>query len=288
MAPRAIWSGALSFGLVNVPIKLYSATRSKDVRFNQLHAADGGRIRQKRVCSVDGSEVGLEEIVKGYELSPDRYVTITQSELDAIAPRASRLIEIEEFVDLAGIDPLFYESAYYLVPDKGAAKPYSLLLQAMEEEAKVAIGRVVLRSKEYLTAIRPLGDTLTMATMRFADEIVPRDQLEGLPDGDVVVAEREVAMARQLVQSLSSPFEPEKYRDTYRDQLLAMIEQKAEGQEIVLPAEEAPAPKAVDLMAALEASLAAAKARKAEPAEPAEPAAKTRKAAKAPRAPKAR
>jgi DNA end-binding protein Ku len=285
MAPRAIWSGALSFGLVNVPIKLYSATRSKDVRFNQLHAADGGRIRQKRVCSVDGSEVGLEEIVKGYELSPDRYVTITQSELDAIAPRASRLIEIEEFVDLAGIDPLFYESAYYLVPDKGAAKPYSLLLQAMEEEAKVAIGRVVLRSKEYLTAIRPLGDTLTMATMRFADEIVPRDQLEGLPGGDVVVAEREVAMARQLVQSLSSPFEPEKYRDTYRDQLLAMIEQKAEGQEIVLPAEEAPAPKAVDLMAALEASLAAAKARKAEPAEPA---AKTRKAANAPRAPKAR
>jgi DNA end-binding protein Ku len=281
MAPRAIWSGALSFGLVNVPVKLYSATRSRDVRFNQLHAADGGRIRQKRVCSVDGEEVGLEDLVKGYEISPDRYVTISQAELDAIAPTASRLIEIEEFVDLAEIDPLFYENAYYLVPDKGAAKAYGLLLRAMHEESKVAIGRVVLRSKEYLTAIRPLGEALTMATMRFADEIVPRDSLEGLPGEDAVAAERELGMARQLVQSLSAPFEPDKYQDTYRDRLLAMIEQKAEGQEIVLPAEEAPAPRAVDLMAALEASLAAAKARKAgaDAPAPAKPA-RTRKTAK--------
>lgn len=264
MAPRSIWSGALSFGLVNVPVKLYPATRSKDVRFNQLHAADGARIKQKRVCGLDGAEVPAEEIVKGYEIAPDQYVTITQAELDSVAPKASRLIEIEEFVDLADIDPLFYESSYYLVPEKTAAKPYALLHRAMAEEQKVAIGRVVLRSKEYLTAIRPLGETLTMATMRFADEIVPRDQLEGLPGADQAAAERELAMARQLVQSLSAPFEPAKYTDSYREALLAMIERKAEGHEITEQPEAPAAPKAVDLMAALEASLAAAKARKGE------------------------
>jgi DNA end-binding protein Ku len=265
MAPRAIWSGALSFGLVNVPVKLYSATRSKDVRFNQLHAKDGARIRQKRVSSANGEEVPLEEIVKGYEISPDTYVTITPEELDAIAPKASRLIEIEEFVDLDDIDPLFYENSYYLVPDKTGGKAYALLLAAMTSENKVAIGRVVLRSKEYLTAVRPLGDALTMSTMRFADEIVPRDSLEGLPGKDVEAGAKEVAMARQLIESLSTAFEPDKYHDTYREAVLEMIQQKAEGREIVVEP-ESPAPaKSVDLMAALEASLAAAKQRK-EPA----------------------
>ena len=265
MAPRAIWSGALSFGLVNVPVKLYTATRSKDVRFNQLHAKDGARIRQKRVSSANGEEVPLEEIVKGYEISPDTYVTITAEELDAIAPKASRLIEIEEFVDLDDIDPLFYENSYYLVPDKTGGKAYALLLAAMTSENKVAIGRVVLRSKEYLTAVRPLGDALTMSTMRFADEIVPRDSLEGLPGKDVEAGAKEVAMARQLIESLSTAFEPDKYQDTYREAVLEMIQQKAEGREIVVEP-ESPAPaKSVDLMAALEASLAAAKQRK-EPA----------------------
>ena len=262
MAPRAIWSGALSFGLVNVPVKLYPATRSKDVRFNQLHATDGARIRQKRVSSVTGEEVALEEIVKGYEISPDTYVRITPEELDAIAPKASRLIEIEEFVDLDEIDPLFYESSYYLVPDKTGAKPYALLLAAMTSENKVAIGRVVLRSKEYLTAVRPLGETLTMSTMRFADEIVPRNLLEGLPGADVEAGEKEVKMARQLIESLSAAFEPEKYTDTYREAVLAMIERKAAGQEIVVEPEAPAAAKSVDLMSALEASLAAAKKRK--------------------------
>ena len=262
MAPRAIWSGALSFGLVNVPVKLYPATRSKDVRFNQLHATDGARIRQKRVSSVTGEEVALEEIVKGYEISPDTYVRITPEELDAIAPKASRLIEIEEFVDLDEIDPLFYESSYYLVPDKTGAKPYALLLSAMTSENKVAIGRVVLRSKEYLTAVRPLGETLTMSTMRFADEIVPRNLLEGLPGADVEAGEKEVKMARQLIESLSAAFEPDKYTDTYREAVLAMIERKAAGQEIVVEPEAPAAAKSVDLMSALEASLAAAKKRK--------------------------
>jgi DNA end-binding protein Ku len=262
MAPRAIWSGALSFGLVNVPVKLYTATRSKDVRFNQLHAKDGARIRQKRVSSVDGEEVGLDEIVKGYEISPDTYVTITPEELEAIAPKASRLIEIEEFVDLDEIDPLYYESSYYLVPDKTGVKPYALLHSAMTSENKVAIGRVVLRSKEYLAAVRPLGETLTMSTMRFADEIVPRTTLEGLPGADVEAGDKEVKMARQLIESLSAVFEPEKYTDTYREAVLAMIERKAAGQEIVVEPDAPTTTKTVDLMQALEASLAAAKKRK--------------------------
>ncbi len=262
MAPRAIWSGALSFGLVNVPVKLYTATRSKDVRFNQLHAKDGARIRQKRVSSVDGEEVGLDEIVKGYEISPDTYVTITPEELEAIAPKASRLIEIEEFVDLDEIDPLYYESSYYLVPDKTGTKPYALLHSAMTSENKVAIGRVVLRSKEYLAAVRPLGETLTMSTMRFADEIVPRTTLEGLPGADVEAGDKEVKMARQLIESLSAVFEPEKYTDTYREAVLAMIERKAAGQEIVVEPDAPTTTKTVDLMQALEASLAAAKKRK--------------------------
>ena len=271
--PRAIWTGAISFGLVNVPVKLYPATRSKDVRFNQLHAKDGARIRQKRVSSVNGEEVPLEEIVKGYEISPDTYVTITPEELDAVAPKASRLIEIEEFVDLDEIDPLFYENSYYLVPDKTGGKAYALLLAAMSSENKVAIGRVVLRSKEYLTAVRPLGDALTMSTMRFADEIVPRGSLEGLPGEDVEAGAKEVAMARQLIESLSTAFEPEKYHDNYREAVLEMIQQKAEGRQVVVEP-ESPAPaKSVDLMAALEASLAAAKKRKSP--------AKTEKAAKA-------
>ena len=261
MAPRAIWSGALSFGLVNVPVKLFTATRSKDVRFNQLHARDGARIRQKRVSSVDGEEVGLDEIVKGYEISPDTYVTVTPEELEAIAPKASRLIEIEEFVDLDEIDPLYYESSYYLVPDKTGTKAYALLHAAMTSENKVAIGRVVLRSKEYLAAVRPLGDTLTMSTMRFADEIVPRSTLEGLPGADVEAGEKEVKMARQLIESLSAAFEPEKYTDTYREAVLAMIERKAAGQEIVVEPDAPATTRTVDLMAALEASLAAAKKR---------------------------
>jgi DNA end-binding protein Ku len=234
------------------------------VRFNQLHEKDGARIRLKRVCSADGEEVELDQIVKGYEIAPDRYVTITQSELDTVAPKATRMIEIEEFVDLAEIDPMFYDNSYYLVPDRGAAKAYALLHGSMQSAQKVAIGRVVLRSKEYLAALRPLDGVLSMATMRFADEIVPRDRLEGLPEDEAAATKKELAMAEQLIQSLSAPFEPEKYHDTYREAVLAMIERKAEGQEIVEQPETEAAPKTVDLMAALEASLAEAKRRKQE------------------------
>jgi DNA end-binding protein Ku len=260
--PRAIWSGSISFGLVNVPVKLYSAISPKDVRFNQLEEGTGARIRQKRVSAETGEEVPYERIVKGYEISPDRYVIITPEELEALDPKANRSIDIEDFVEYDQIDPVHYERPYYLVPEKGAAKAYALLLQAMKDSNKVAIARMVLRTKQYLAAIRPKGDVLCLETMLFADEVVPESELDGVPGDDVEVSERELKMARQLIESLSTDFEPEKYTDEYREQVLALIEAKAEGQEIVAqPASEEPA-QVVDLMAALEASLAAARASK--------------------------
>jgi DNA end-binding protein Ku len=257
---RSIWSGAISFGLVNVPVKLYSAVSRKTVRFNQLNAETGNRIQQKRVDPETGEEVSYDQIVKGFELTKDRYVVITPDEMDALDPERTRTVDIEDFVDLADIDPIYYDHPYYLVPDKGAAKAYGLLLNAMEASGKVAIARVVLRSKEQLVAIRPAGELLMMETMIFADEVVPHDEIDDLPDAkDLKVSDREVQMAQQLIDSLSSEFEPEKYRDEYRDKVLDLIERKAQGEEIIA-APEAPAPaKVPDLMAALEASLAAVK-----------------------------
>jgi len=259
--PRSIWSCAISFGLVNVPVKLYSAVSRKNVRFHQLHAADGVRIQQKRICPQHGEEVPFDEIVKGYELSPDRYVVITPEELETLDPKKTKTIDIMDFVELSQIDPIFYDQPYYLAPDKGSAKAYGLLLAAMRETDRVAIARVVIRQKEHLTAIRATGDVLTMATMMFADEVVPAEALDEIEAvADVEASEREVAMARQLIESLSGDFEPSKYRDEYRERVLEMIERKADGQEIsVQPAEE---PQRVpDLMAALEASIAAVKTR---------------------------
>ncbi|HEX5619482.1 MAG TPA: Ku protein [Solirubrobacteraceae bacterium] len=266
---RSIWSGAISFGLVNVPVKLYSAVSRKTVRFNQLNLETGNRIQQKRVDPETGEEVPYEQIVKGFELTKDRYVVITPDEMDALDPERTRTVDIEDFVDLADIDPIYYDHPYYLVPDKGAAKAYGLLLNAMEASGKVAIARVVLRSKEQLVAIRPAGELLMMETMIFADEVVPHEDLDDLPDAkDLKVSDREVKMAQQLIDSLSSEFEPEKYRDEYRDKVLDLIERKAQGEEITV-APEAPAPaKVPDLMAALEASLAAVKSGDGDDAEP--------------------
>ena len=270
--PRAIWSGSISFGLVNVPVKLFGATSKKDVRFHQLHDADGARIQQKRVCSKDGKEVPLEHIVKGYEVSRDRYVLITPEELDSLDPKATRTIDIQDFVELDEIDPVYFDSTYYLVPEKGASKAYRLLLEAMRESKKVAIARVVLRQKQHLVALRPLEDALSMSSMLYADEVVSTDQLEDLPE-DVEVSERELKMANQLIESLTSEWRPEQYRDDYRERVLELIEKKAAGQEIAVAAVEEEQAPVVDLMAALEASLAAAKDRRDEaPAEEAKPA----------------
>jgi DNA end-binding protein Ku len=259
--PRSIWSGAISFGLVNVPVKLYSAVSRKTVRFHQLNADTGHRIAQKRVDSVTEDEVPYEKIVKGFELTKDRYVVVTPEELDSIAPEKTRAIDIEDFVDLEDIDPIFYDHPYYLVPDKGAGKAYGLLLEAMRESGKVAIARVVLRSKEQLVAIRPAaGDVLTMETMIFHDEVVPADDLEDVPSAkELKTSDRELKMAQQLIDSLSSDFEPSKYHDEYREKVLELIEAKADGQEIAIQPQEEEPQQVPDLMAALEASLAAVK-----------------------------
>jgi len=259
--PRSIWSGAISFGLVNVPVKLFSAVNRKTVRFNQLNKDTGNRIQQKRVDPETGEEVSYEQIVKGFELTKDRYVVITPEELDALDPEKTRTIDIEDFVDLDEIDPVYYDHPYYLVPDKGATKAYGLLLGAMKESGKVAIARVVIRSKEQLVAIRPAeGDVLMMETMLFHDEVVPSHDLDELPDAkELKASDRELKMAQQLIDSLSSEFDPERYRDEYRDKVLELIERKASGEEIAVQP-EAPQPARVpDLMAALEASLAAVK-----------------------------
>ena len=255
-----MWSGAISFGLVNVPVKLYSAVSRKTVRFNQLNAETGNRIQQKRVDPETGEEVSYDQIVKGYELTKDRYVVITPDELDALDPEKTRTVDIEDFVDLDEIDPVYYDHPYYLVPDKGATKAYGLLLGAMKQANKVAIARVVLRSKEQLVAIRPSGDVLMMETMLFHDEVVPSDDIEDLPDGkELKATDRELKMAQQLIDSLSSEFDPTSYRDEYREKVLELIEMKASGQEIAVQPEAPEPAKVPDLMAALEASLAAVK-----------------------------
>jgi DNA end-binding protein Ku len=258
--PRAIWSGAISFGLVNIPVKLYSAVSKKTVRFHQIDAESGGRVRQKRV-GPDGEEIAYEQIVKGYEIGPDRYVTISPEELEALEPQKTRTIDIEDFVDLEQIDPIYYDHPYYLAPDTGAAKAYKLLVDAMEDSGKVAVARVVLRSKEHLVAIRPRDGALAMETMLFADEVIPPESLEELAaaDGDVQTSDRELAMANQLIDSLASEFDPEKYRDEYRERVLDLIERKAQGETIVIEEPEAEPEKVPDLMAALEASIASAK-----------------------------
>ena len=258
--PRAIWSGAISFGLVNIPVKLYSAVQRKTVRFHQLDQEDNQRIQQKRVNPRTGEEVPYENLVKGYEISPDRYVVITPEELEALEPEKTRMVDIVAFVGLDEIDPIFYDHPYYLMPGTGAEKAYKLLLDAMEESHKVALGRVVLRQKEHLVAIRPRDGVLAMETMLFADEVVPSDALGEAPaDGKAKTTKKELEMAQQLIESLAQDFQPEQYRDEYRDRVLDLIERKAEGEEIVIeaPAEEPqPVP---DLMAALEASIASAK-----------------------------
>jgi DNA end-binding protein Ku len=257
---RPIWSGSVSFGLVSVPVKLFSAVSPKELRFHMLHDKDGARIQQKRVCSKDGEEVPWEHIVKGFEISKGRYLMVSRGELEKLSPRATRSIEIEDFVDLLAIDPVYYQSTYYLVPDKGAAKPYALLVEAMRRTGRVGIARFVLRTRQYLAAVRPLGKALAISTMLYADEVVAQDELDGLPDAHAKPNERELKMAEQLIGSLDAKFDIAKYKDDYREQVLALLEKKAAGEEIVAAEEpRAPRGKVVSLMDALQKSLAAAK-----------------------------
>jgi DNA end-binding protein Ku len=271
--PRSIWTGAISFGLVNVPVKLYSAVQRKGVRFNQLDAEGNVRIKMQRINPVTGEEVPYERLVKGYEVGPDRYVVVEPDELEALEPRRTKTIDILDFVELAEIDPIFYDHPYYLAPGAGGSKPYKLLLDAMRETGKVGIAKVVIRQKEALVALRPHGDLLQMDTLIYFDEIVPQDRIDELPDESVEVTDRELAIAKQLVESLATRWEPEQYRDEYREKVLELIESKAAGEEIAVQPEAQEAAPVPDLMSALKASLDAVKSEKG-PAATRKPAAK--------------
>jgi DNA end-binding protein Ku len=279
---RAIWSGSISFGLLNVPVKLYSAVARRGIALREIRESDSARIKHRRVAEGTDEEVPYDKIIKAYEITKDRYVPLSKDELASLDPEKSRAIEVQDFVDISEIDPIYFDSPYYLGPAEGAEKAYSLLAQALEKSGKVAISRFVFRSKERLAAIRPGGGVLTLTTMRFADEVVPPDELDDvLPSKKPKIGKREIEMAEQLIDSLTRDFDPTLYRDEYREELLAMIERKAAGEDVVAaPQEDREPTKAPDLMAALEQSIADVRSkREGEPAK--KPAAKKRAAAKA-------
>jgi DNA end-binding protein Ku len=257
--PRPLWKGAISFSMVTIPIKLYSATEEKDVRFNMLHATDGSRIKQKRFCAEEDVEVDNEEIVKGYEISPGNYVILEPSDLDAVAVQTTRMIDIIGFVDLTEIDPILYQKTYYLEPDEIGKKSYGLLVKALEDQGKVAIAKVAMRQKEQLCTLRTYEGLLALETMYYADEVRSTKDLE-VPDTAKEVSDKDLAMARILIDSMAMDFEPDQYKDEYREGLLEIIRRKAEGQTIEAPT---PAPaKITDLTEALRASVEAAQKRK--------------------------
>jgi DNA end-binding protein Ku len=254
-----VWTGTISFGLIDIPVKLYNAVRKQTVAFNQIDERSMSRIRLKKVSGESGEEVPDEHIVKGYELSKGRYVIVDPNDLEPLIPSATHTIDLEEFVELDEIDPVLFDSPFIVAPGKNP-KPYTLLVRAMTSSGKVAIARVVMRNKQYVVALRAAGDTMMMSTMVFADEVVPVSAIEELHDiGDIEVSDREVQMATSLVDSLSGKFDPKKFRDTYREEVLALIERKAAGEEFEVPEAVPERGEVVDLMAALEASVAAAK-----------------------------
>lgn len=257
---RAIWSGAVSFGLVNVPVKAYSASHDHEVHFNQLDKKTGSRISYKKVSQKSGREVEADDIELGYELSKGHYVTVDPDELDQLRPTSTRTIDVADFVALDEIDPIYYEKTYWLAPDGEAAiRPYRLLLAAMEDKRRVAIGSVVMRRKEYLAAIRPLDGALALSTMRFADEIVDKASIDEIPTRGAKPDKKELALATQIIDALAGDWKPEQYHDTYTEELRDIIKRKSEGEEITI--EEAPAARdnVVDLMEALQRSVDAAK-----------------------------
>jgi DNA end-binding protein Ku len=251
-----MWKGAISFGLVTIPVSVFPATEEKSLKFNQLHDEDMGRIRYKRVCSIDGEEVDYEHIVKGYETEKDRYVVITDEDLDAVPVESSRAIDITQFVELDEIDPILFKKSYYLVPEETGAKAYALLRKALSEENKVGIAKVSFRDKEHLAALRFKDDVFVLETMYWPDEI--RAAEFDTLDAEEKVRANEVDMAKALIQNLTEPWKPDAYKDEYREALMDIVERKAAGQPIEAPAAAAPA-RVVDLMDALKASVEAAK-----------------------------
>jgi DNA end-binding protein Ku len=259
--PRSIWSGTISFGLVNVPVKLHTATEEKDVSFHQL-SEKGDRIKNKRVSEKTGREIDFADIVRGYEVSKGKFVIVTPEELESVDPGPRRTIEIEDFVELSEIDPIYYVKTYYLAPDdsEGATRAYALLREAMSKSDKVAIGRFVMRTKQYLVALRPLDKVLTLTTLYFSDEV--RDWKDLDVPGSIKLQPREMEIAERLIDSLTTTWKPEKYEDTYRERVLKLVKDKAKGKEIVVEDREEPA-KVTDLLAALEASVKEARGKRA-------------------------
>ena len=272
--PRSMWKGAISFGLVTIPVSVYPATEEKTLRFNQLHDEDGGRIRMKRTCSVDGEEVGYEHIVKGYEYEKDKYVVLTEDDFDKVPVASSRAIDIVQFVDLEDIDPIMYKKTYYLIPEETGAKAYALLREAMSQVNKVGIAKVSFRDKEHLSALRFKDDAFVLETMYWPDEI--READFGGVDVDATVRDQELDMAKTLIENLTAEWQPEEFTDDYREGLLKIVEAKIAGEEIEL-VEAEPTAKVVDLMAALKASVDAAKKRPSGAGEAAAPKSSARK-----------
>ncbi|HXJ62125.1 MAG TPA: Ku protein [Actinomycetota bacterium] len=254
--PRTMWKGAISFGLVSIPIRVFPATEEKTLRFNQLHAKDGGRIKYQRVCSIDGEEVPYDQIVKGYEIEKDHYVMLDDEDFDKVPVESSRAIDIQEFVDISEIDPIYYKKTYYLVPEETGVKAYTLLREAMSDSSKVGIAKVSFRDKEHLAALRFAGDVFVLETMYWPDEIRAAE-FEELQQ-PVKLRPQEVQMAQALIESLSGDWNPDEFTDDYREALMQIVEAKASGEEIVVQ-EQAEEAKVVDLMEALKASVEAAK-----------------------------
>ena len=281
--PRSMWKGAISFGLVTIPVSVYPATEEKTLRFNQLHEDDGGRIRMKRTCSIDGEEVTFDHIVKGYEYEKDKYVVLTDEDFDKVPVESSRAIDIVQFVDLSEIDPMLYKKSYYLIPEETGAKAYALLREALMQENKVGVAKVSFRDKEHLAALRFKDDAFVLETMYWPDEI--RAAEFGDVNVDAKVRPQELEMAKTLIENLTSDWNPEEFTDEYREALLKIVEAKIAGEEIEI-VEAEPTAKVVDLMEALKASVAAAKRkpeveeRAAKPKTPAKKAAAKKPAAR--------
>ena len=261
--PRAIWSGSISFGLVNVPVRLHSATQSKDVHFNQFERDSGERIRQKRVAEDSGREVEYDDIVKGYEISKGRYVMVEPEELESVDPESSRTIDIEDFIDFTEIDPIHFEKTYFLEPEdtQGAKRAYALLREAMSASGRVAVGRFVMRTKQYLATIRPVDNVLFLETMFFPDEVRDPKDLDNVP-GKIELSDRERKVAKQLVESLTNDWDPDRYHDTYREAVLDLVKRKDKGEDVVVEKPKHEAAPVTDLLAALEASINEAKSRR--------------------------
>jgi DNA end-binding protein Ku len=259
MAIRSIWSGSISFGLVNIPVKLVTAVRDKSIHFNLLSPDGKSRLRRKLYSPETGKDFEYDQTVRGYEIAPDQYVIVKDEELEKLRPEKSRRLDIQEFVELSKVDPIYYDSTYYVAPDEGGAKAYALLVNAMKKTKRIALARFVMRDRQYLAAIRPREDALVLHTMRYADEVVPVSDLGELP-GSSNLPKKELEVAQSLIEALEGEFDPTEFHDEVRQRLEKLIEAKAAGEEIVLAAsEEREGPPVLDLMDALKKSLDKAK-----------------------------